>query len=310
MRCAARKLFYRLVSCWVRGKSTPVSYTAFIALYIASAVAGVAAALAVIVGWRNLSLSRFVASIRFNLLYILIIGGAPLLLLIEHGLSSPAQDSKEVVYTNWLFSVGGNAIRVLQDRLDYQVVADFSILVYVWAYTFILYFTPILILMLDDRATFRRYSLAMLFNYVVLLPFYLFFPVTVTGFYPESGMTPVLYIDTNWGRMVASVDPLNNDFPSAHVSLVVTALLVLISAGVDYRRYYYFVACGAIGITFSVLYLGVHWLADVFAGFVLAIGAYVFSGNYRVQMTLDRYIRRLSAKLRITPTKEEAPRQP
>jgi membrane-associated phospholipid phosphatase len=268
-----------------------------------SAVVGIAAALAVVVGWRNLSLSRFVASVRFNILYIVIIGGAPLLLLLEHAFVSPSQDSKEIIYTNWLFSAGGGAIRILQDRLDYQVVADFSILIYVWVYTFILYFTPILILMIDDRATFRRYAIAMLFNYVVLLPFYIFFPVTVTGFYADSGVTPLLYIDTNWGRMVTSVDPLNNDFPSAHISLVVTALLILVSAGVDYRRYYYFVACGAIGITFSVLYLGVHWLADVFAGFVLAIGAYVVSGNGRVQMTFDRYVRRLSERIRMMRSK-------
>ena len=269
----------------------------FIALYAVSVIVGIVAGLAVVVGWRNLSLSRLVESVRYNLLYLAIVVGAPLLVLIEHAVSSVEPNSKEVVYTNWLFRIGGNAIRLLQDRLDYQVLAEFSILVYVWVFAFIIYFTPILILALDDRPTFRRYSIAMLFNYIVLLPFYIFFPVTVTGFYADSGMTPLLYIDTHWGRIVTSVDPLNNDFPSAHISLVVTALLVLISAGVDYRRYYYFVACAAIAITFSVLYLGVHWLADVFAGFVLAIGAYIVSGNERVQMTFDRYVRTLSAKL-------------
>ena len=269
----------------------------FIALYAVSVIVGIVAGLAVVVGWRNLSLSRLVESVRYNLLYLAIVVGAPLLVLIEHAVSSVEPNSKEVVYTNWLFRIGGNAIRLLQDRLDYQVLAEFSILIYVWVFAFIIYFTPILILALDDRPTFRRYSIAMLFNYIVLLPFYIFFPVTVTGFYADSGMTPLLYIDTHWGRIVTSVDPLNNDFPSAHISLVVTALLVLISAGVDYRRYYYFVACAAIAITFSVLYLGVHWLADVFAGFVLAIGAYIVSGNERVQMTFDRYVRTLSAKL-------------
>lgn len=266
-------------------------------MYAASVVVGIVAGLAVVVGWRNISLSRLAESVRYNLLYIAIIVGAPLLVLIEHAVASIEPSSKEVVYTNWLFSIGGNAIRILQDRLDYQVLADFSILIYVWVFAFIIYFTPILILAMDDRATFRRYAIAMLFNYLVLLPFYIFFPVTVTGFYADTGMTPLLYIDTHWGRMVTSVDPLNNDFPSAHISLVVTALLVLVSAGVDYRRYYYFVACAAVGITFSVLYLGVHWLADVFAGFVLAIGAYVVSGNGRVQMTFDRYIRTLSSKI-------------
>ncbi len=266
-------------------------------MYALSVVAGIAAALLVIVGRKNISLHKLLGSAKYNLLYIIMIAAAPLLVLLEHAFVSVETNSKEIVYTNWLFSIGGNAISILQDRLDYQVLTDLSIVVYVWIFAFVLYFTPILILALDDRATFRRYSLAVLFNYVILLPFYLFFPVTVTGFYADSGMTPLLYIDSNWGRMVTSIDPLNNDFPSAHVSLVVTALLVLVYAGVDYRRYYYFVAFAAVGITFSVLYLGVHWLADVFGGFALAVVAYVISGNERIQMAFDRHVRALTRKI-------------
>ncbi|UCE81412.1 MAG: phosphatase PAP2 family protein [Methanobacteriota archaeon] len=279
------------------GENTPISYSVFITLYAASVVVGIVAGLVIMVGWRNLSLSRIAESAKYNIIYIAMVVGAPLLVLIEHAFVSLEPNSKEVVYTNWLFRIGGDAIRILQDRLDYQVLVDFSILIYVWVFAFIIYFTPILILAVDDRATFRRYSISMLFNYLILLPFYIFFPVTVTGFYADSGMTPLLYIDTNWGRMVTSIDPLNNDFPSAHISLVVTALLVLLSAGADYRRYYYFVAVSAIGITFSVLYLGVHWLADVFAGLALAVGAYFISGNERVQMTFDKYVRAVASRI-------------
>lgn len=275
----------------------PISYTLFVGLYTLSVVVGIAAALLVIVGRENISLHKLFESAKYNLLYIVIIATAPLLVLLEHAFVAVELNSKEVVYTNWLFSIGGNAITILQDRLDYQVLADLSIVIYVWVFAFVLYFTPILILTFDDRATFRRYSLAMLFNYVILLPFYIFFPVTVTGFYADSGMTPLLYIDSNWGRMVTSIDPLNNDFPSAHISLVVTALLILVYAGVDYRRYYYFVACAAVGITFSVLYLGVHWLADIFGGFALAVVAYMVSGNQRVQMAFDRHIRALTRRI-------------
>jgi membrane-associated phospholipid phosphatase len=268
---------------------------------------GIAAALAVVVGWKNLSLHRFLDSARYNLLYIVIIATAPLLVLLEHAFASVEMNSKEVVYTNWLFSISGDVIRILQDRLDYQIIVDLSILIYVWVFAFVLYFTPILMLAVDDRATFRRYSLAMLLNYAILLPFYIFFPVTVTGFYADSGMTPLLYIDTNWGRMVTSIDPLNNDFPSAHISLVMTALLVLVYAEVDYKRYYYFTACAAIGITFSVLFLGVHWLADVFGGLALAVVAYIISGNQRVQMTFDRYVRAITNRI---IKEEDAPSSP
>ncbi len=258
---------------------------------------GVVAAFLIVTDIRSFSRRKLVASIKFNWFYMLLIVAAPVLTLVEHVFRHPSETYSEIVYTNWIFSIGGNAIRVLQDRLDYQILSDFFIIIYVWVFTFILYFTPLLILALDDRRTFRRYSIAILLNYIVLMPFYLFFPVSVTGFYAESGVTPLLYIDTNWGRVVTSVDPLDNDFPSAHVSLMVTTLLVLIAAGREYKRFYYFVGFASAAIVFAVLYLGVHWIADVFAGFLLAVGATVLSKNERIVMAFDRFVRRLSSML-------------
>ena len=51
------------------------------------------------------------------------------------------------------------------------------------------------------------------------------------------------------------------------------------------------------GIVFAVLYLGVHWLADVFGGFVLAVGATLLASNEKVLMTIDRQVRKVSEKL-------------
>lgn len=273
----------------------PVSYELFLTMYAASMLVGVLAGLLLTIGWKDLSWKRALYSVRYNLAYIVFIGAMPLLMLVENVLRTE-ESVREIVYTNWIFNISGNAIRILQDRLDYQVVVDISILVYVWVFTFVLYFTPLLIIAFDDRATLRRYAIAIVFNYLVLLPFYIFFPVTVTGFYADSGLTPYLYIDSNWGRVVTSVDPLNNDFPSGHVSLVVTTLLVIAASGERYKRYSYFLAAASVGIVFAVLYLGVHWLADVFAGFALAIAAAAISGSENVQMGIDRRVRRLSAR--------------
>jgi len=77
----------------------------------------------------------------------------------------------------------------------------------------------------------------------------------------------------------------------------VTTLLVLVAAGRDYKTYYYFVGLATAAIVFAVLYLGVHWIADVFAGFLLAVGATVLSKNERVAMGFDRLVRRISAKI-------------
>jgi len=275
----------------------PLSYPLFIASYVLSMVAGIVAGLLLFVGWKNLWLKKILESVKFNLVYVLLLIVLPLTTLVENAIRNPAEATNEVIYTNWIFSISGNAMRALQDRLDYQIVVDMSIVVYVWLFTFILYFTPVMLLSMDDRATIRRYSIAMMFNYLVLIPFYILFPVTVTGFYADSGLTPLLYINTNWGRVVTSVDPLNNDFPSGHVSMTLTTLLVLTSAAWDRRGYVYFLAAAVVGIVFAVLYLGVHWLADVFGGMVLAVGVTMLTGNERVQMTVDRYVRKLSVRL-------------
>lgn len=275
----------------------PLSYPLFIALYALSMVLGIIGGLLLFVGWDNIWLRKALKSARFNLVYLVLLAALPLTTLVEGALTSPDDATEEVVYTNWMFSIGGNAIRVLQDRLDYQVVVDISIVTYVWIFTFVLYFTPVLLVCLDDRLAMRRYSIAMLFNYLVLIPFYVLFPVTVTGFYPDSGMTPLLYINTNWGRVVTSVDPLNNDFPSGHVSMVVTTLLVLMWAGWERRGYVYFVGVSLAGVVFAVLFLGVHWLADVFAGLVLGVGATALASNERIQMAVDRQVRRITTAI-------------
>jgi membrane-associated phospholipid phosphatase len=275
----------------------PLSYPLFTALYILSMVVGLFIGLLIFVGWKALFLEKLLRSLKSNAGYILVLAILPLITLIENLLRDPAEATKEITYTNWIFTLGGDAVRILQDRLDYQILVDTSIVIYVWLFTFILYFTPLLLLAVDDWSTLRRYSLAMIFNYTILLPFYLFFPVTVTGFHPDSGLTPLLYINTNWGRMVTSVDPLNNDFPSGHISIILTTLLVLISAGYSRRGYTYFVAFALAGIAFAVLYLGVHWIADIIAGVALAIGTTLLSRNKRLQAFAERHLGKVSSRL-------------
>jgi membrane-associated phospholipid phosphatase len=274
----------------------PFSYPLFMGLYFASIAAGIFIGLLWIIGWKDLSWRKALDSAIQNGAYAVLIVAMPMIMLAENILR-PTEASKEIIYTDWIFSISGNWIRIVQDRLDYRLLTDFFILVYVWVFTYILYFTPLLILARDDRKTLRRYTLAIVLNYVFLLPFYLFFPVSVTGFYADAGVTPLLYVDTNWGRVVTSVDPLDNDFPSAHVSLVVTTLLVMSAAGLNYRRFCYFTAIATAGIVFAVLYLGVHWVADVMGGFILAFMAVLISSNERLEAVFSRRLDSISKKV-------------
>jgi membrane-associated phospholipid phosphatase len=264
-------------------------------------VVGILVGLILVIGWKDLTWRRALSSARFNAVYIIIIAVFPLFIqaqdILEARFTDPNDTTREITYTNWIFSLAGGAVRVMQDRLDYKILTDVTMIVYAWLFTFLIYFAPILLIARDDRVNLRRYAIAMMFNYLVLVPFYALFPVSVSGSHPDSGITPLLYIDTHWGKMCTSVDPLNNDFPSGHVSLVVTTLLVFGYGGAVYKRLSYFLIATAAAVIFAVLYLGVHWPADVFAGFLVAVFAFTAAGSEKIQMTVDRYVRRLNQKI-------------
>ncbi len=289
-----------------------LSYAAFLAAFFLSLAVAIVVGVILVVRWRNLFVMKALMSFRYNWLYVVLIILFPIVVkaieYLQGRISDPANRFDEVVYTNWMFNLSGGAIRVLQDRLNSRLLTDLFIVVYVWLFAYVTAFPPVLLFAKDDRRLMRRYAIAMLFNGLILTPFYALFPVSVTGSHPESGMTPLLYISVDWGRMVLSIDPLDNDFPSGHVSLALTTFLVFALAGFEYRKVAYFFAGATAAIVFSVLYLGIHWPPDVFAGFLVGVAATALSGVQRIQMTIDRYVRLVSSRLfGIQPDEATAP---
>lgn len=290
-----------------------LSYPAFFTVYSITLLVATFFALLILIGWKDMNIKKALRSVRYNAIYIVILIVFPMFIqmqdIVERHFSGPGEMAREITYTNWVFSLSGGVIRILQDRLNYQILTDFFIIMYAWVFAFLTYFAPILLLSRDDRQGVRKYSIAIMLNYLILTPFYALFPVSVSSSYPDSGMIPALYADTYWGRMVTSVDPLNNDFPSGHVSLTVTTFLVFATAGLAYRKFSYFLGVAAVSIVFAVLYLGIHWPADVFAGFLVAIAATVAARSDKIQMTIDRWVRRVSQRL-MGPEPEETKSKP
>lgn len=277
-----------------------VSYPVFFALYILSMIVAIFVGLLITVGWKDIWIRKSLSSARYNIIYLIILTSFPLVIYVQdvlQGRFTSPDPSKTITYTNWIFKLAGGVLGVLQDRLNYGIVTDSLIIVYVWLFTFLLYFAPTLLIVRDDRATIRKYAVAMMLNYIVLIFFYTIFPVSVSGAHAGSGITPILYVNNYWGRMVTSIDPLDNGFPSGHVSIAVTTFLVFAYAGPRYRKFTYFLIGATVGTTFAVLDLGIHWPADVFAGFILGVGATVLAGKPRIQMTFDRWVRRISRRI-------------
>lgn len=265
-----------------------LSFTAFLVLYNLSIVLAVAAGTAIFVNIKERKLGEVLASARRNLPIIITLAVIPVFVLTEKWFA-PAYANLD--YTPLIYSFFGEFPADVQHSLLNPIMSAFMDFVYVYGFTFIIYFTPYLLIVNSGHRILKKYAAVIVINYIVLIPFYIFFPVHTPA---DSGalttVTPILYNNQYFGRMVTGIDPLDNCFPSGHVSLILSTLFVMWKAkGEDrarYGRYAYFVLVSFLLITLSVLYLGIHWPADIVAGIALAYSAYyVVEKGYLFRMT-------------------------
>ncbi|HUF50176.1 MAG TPA: PhnD/SsuA/transferrin family substrate-binding protein [Longimicrobiales bacterium] len=111
---------------------------------------------------------------------------------------------------------------------------------------------------------FRVFSLAVAIDYLVSLPFYLFFPMPERWWHAES---EAIVLSDRWTPLLIElyrpISALDNSFPSFHVSL--TVLLVSLAFMFRLRHRWSALFLGAC-IVLGTVVLGIHWLADVAAG--------------------------------------------
>jgi len=113
-------------------------------------------------------------------------------------------------------------------------------------------------------------------NYLLVLPFYIAFPVRECHAYAPGGRQFVrLALDDLHPAIMQVLRPLSgidNCFPSFHTSLVVTMALFAWDSG--RKAFAAVMSVMMISIMFSTLYLGIHWATDVAAGVVVGVLAW------------------------------------
>ena len=122
---------------------------------------------------------------------------------------------------------------------------------------------------------FRVFALAVALDYLISLPFFLFFPMPERWWHAQSEavvlsdrLSPLLL------ELYRPISALDNSFPSFHVSLT----MVLVSLSLIYKlRLRWSVACVGATIVLATIALGIHWLTDVVAGVAVAALAIAFA---------------------------------
>jgi len=116
---------------------------------------------------------------------------------------------------------------------------------------------------------------AILGNYLLAVPFYLFVPVNEAWYADSQIRFLMLKVFPTFEQHYRALSGINNCFPSLHTSLSVTMALIAAKSGI--RRWSIFAWINAIVVVFAIFYLGIHWFTDMIAGLVLA-GVSVYVG--------------------------------
>lgn len=171
--------------------------------------------------------------------------------------------------TPWIYRLEGNWIAQLQSIFHHEVLTNVLVFFYVVVFPSLLVTSLILYVHRNHLRLFYTLCYAIMINYLVAIPFYLFFPVDEVWAYRSSGVS-FFMLDAfpTFESEYRGMSGLNNCFPSLHTSISLTLALIARESGV--RAWKWIAGLSAATIIFSIFYLGIHWFTDMLGGTALA----------------------------------------
>lgn len=189
------------------------------------------------------------------------------------GLDRVLMANTQLDMTPYVYAVEGDIVLWIQEAfrsplLDFTMT-HFYVMGFMTA-TFASFLYPIYF---DDRHMADRVSLSMFWVYVLAIPFFLFFNVRVTGDHIPAMETIAYDLTPEIHNWFTRIDPFTNGMPSLHIGLPLAIWLTMGRWDEDGRwNKYRTILFAFISLTaFSIIYLGIHWFADIIGGMMVAI---------------------------------------
>ena len=183
--------------------------------------------------------------------------------------------------TALIYGLEGGFVAWVQATFASPALTAYFSWVYVYGYAFLLSFPVIAYLALPRTVTLRRVLVAYALNYGIGLALY----TAVFAHGPRNVMpemvTPLLFTNQPDVILLASeVNEASNVFPSLHTSLSVTVGTFAVLTREEYPRWTPVAVPLSLSVVVATMYLGIHWLTDVVAGFALAFGCVAFAYRF------------------------------
>ncbi|MFC6718483.1 phosphatase PAP2 family protein [Natrialbaceae archaeon GCM10025810] len=184
-----------------------------------------------------------------------------------------------------IYDLEGLFVAGLQDVLPgvlYPVLSAF----YMFGFPYLLVAAPVLYFLTPTLGSLKELLVAYLLNYVVGSICYTLFIAYGPRVHVSEhvdGMMYDLYPETQ--ELTSAVSSNTDVFPSLHTSLSVVVLLFAWQTRREQPRWFTVASVVTASVVLSTMALGIHWLTDVVAGVLLAVGSVVVAR--RLVSTVD-----------------------
>lgn len=172
-------------------------------------------------------------------------------------------------YTHLIHNWEGNLVYYIQQIFLNDQLTVLLTFFYIIVFPSLMVSSIIIYLNIEDYKSFYSFTYALMLNYAIAIPFFLFFPVYEVWYYDPNVQFLIPDVYTSFESEYRNLSGINNNFPSLHTAISMTiAIIAYKSESIKFSR----VAIFSAGlIVFSTIYLGIHWLSDLAAGTLLAV---------------------------------------
>lgn len=174
-------------------------------------------------------------------------------------------------FTPSIYSLEGDFVAWFQQIFMNDTLSTITIFIYVMIFPSLMIASVFIYTYQKNYKMFYAVCYAIMFNYIIAIPFYLFFSVNEVWSFRPDVHALMLHAFPTFETAYRPTSGIANCFPSLHTSISVSmAFLAMKSTNKFWGR---FTLISCICIIFSIFYLGIHWLTDMCGGLVLGVAA-------------------------------------
>lgn len=183
-------------------------------------------------------------------------------------------------YTGFVYGLEGHFVQGFQQLFFNPWLTPIIVFFYIFMLQSVIAASLGVYLLQNNRLMLFATCYAIIINYAVAIPFYLYVPVNEVWSYAPAGVRFVMLdVFPRFEQEYRPLSGLNNCFPSLHTSISVTMALLAFRSG--NRKWIVITSVSSLMIIFGIFYLGIHWLTDMVGGTMLA----VLSSSLGVQLS-------------------------